>query len=71
MSLSTLPVVMPFVFIPDATRALRISNGIAVMMLCAAGMTYARHTGQSPWLVGLSMVLLGGVLVALTIALGG
>ena len=33
--------------------------------------TYGRHTGQSPWLVGLSMVLLGAVLVALTIALGG
>ena len=71
VSLSTLPVVMPFVFMHDATRAMRISNAIAVVMLCGAGMTYGRHTGQSPWLVGLSMVLLGGVLVALTIALGG
>ena len=71
VSLSTLPVVMPFVFMHDAPRAMRISNAIAVVMLCAAGMTYGRHTGQSPWLVGLSMVLLGGVLVALTIALGG
>ena len=71
VSLSTLPVVLPFVFMPDATRAIRFSNAIAVAMLCAAGMTYGRHTGQSPWLVGLSMVLLGCVLVALTIALGG
>ena len=71
VTLSTLPVVMPFVFIGDATHAIRISNAVAVVMLCAAGMTYGRHTGRSPWLVGLSMVLLGAVLVALTIALGG
>jgi hypothetical protein len=69
--LSTLPVVLPFVFLPDATRALRISNAIAVAMLCGLGITYGRHAGQSPWLVGISMVLVGCVLVALTIALGG
>ena len=69
--LSTLPVVAPFVFMHDATRALRISNGIAVAMMFAAGVTYGRHAGRSPWLVGLSMVLLGSVLVAMTIALGG
>ena len=69
--LSTLPVVVPFVFLADATLALRISNAIAVAMLCGVGVAYGRHAGQSPWLVGLSMVLLGGLLVALTIALGG
>ena len=69
--LSTLPVVVPFVFVPDAMSALRMSNAIAVAMLCGVGVTYGRHTGQSPWLVGLSMVLLGCVLVVLTIALGG
>jgi len=69
--LSTLPVVLPFVVVHDARRALRISNAIAVAMLCAAGITYGRHAGQAPLLVGISMVLLGCVLVALTIALGG
>lgn len=69
--LSTLPVVVPFVFSSDAMLALRISNTIAVAMLCGVGVAYGRHAGQSPWLVGLSMVLLGCVLVALTIALGG
>jgi hypothetical protein len=69
--LSTLPVVLPFVFIPDATRALRFSNAIAVVMLCGVGVVYARHAGLSRWLVGASMVLLGCGLVALTIALGG
>ena len=69
--LSTLPVVVPFVVMPDARHALRISNLIAVAMLCAAGITYGRYAGQAPWLVGISMVLLGCALVALTIALGG
>ena len=69
--LSTLPVVVPFLLVADATRALRISNVIAVAMLCAAGVAYGRHAGQSPWLVGVSMVLLGAGLVAMTIALGG
>ena len=69
--LSTLPVVLPFVFVPDATRALRFSNAIAVAMLCGVGVVYARHARLSAWLVSASMVLLGGVLVALTIALGG
>ena len=68
---STLPVVVPFLFVADATRALRISNLIAVVMLCAAGVAYGRHAGQSPWLVGVAMVLLGAGLVAMTIALGG
>jgi VIT1/CCC1 family predicted Fe2+/Mn2+ transporter len=69
--LSTLPVVAPFVVMSDATRALRFSNAIAIAMLFAAGIVYGRHAGHSPWLVGVSMVLLGGVLVAMTMALGG
>ena len=69
--LSTLPVVVPFLFLPDATSALRMSNAIAVAMLWGVGVTYGRHSGQSPWLVGVCMVLLGCGLVALTIALGG
>jgi hypothetical protein len=69
--LSTLPVVVPFVIMTDAARALRVSNAVAIVMLSGAGVAYGRATGQSPWLVGISMVLLGIVLVSLTIALGG
>jgi VIT1/CCC1 family predicted Fe2+/Mn2+ transporter len=69
--LSTFPVTVPFIFLSNAMLALRISNGIAVVMLFLAGSAYARCVGRPPWLVGLSMVLLGMVLVALTMALGG
>jgi VIT1/CCC1 family predicted Fe2+/Mn2+ transporter len=69
--LTTFPVAVPFIFLRDAALAMRVSNAIAMVMLFFAGVAYARCVGRSPWVVGLSMVGLGGVLVALTMALGG
>lgn len=69
--LSTFPVVLPFIFMHNAMLALRVSNGIAIVMLFINGFAYGRCAGWSPWGFGVAMVLLGGVLVALTIALGG
>lgn len=69
--LSTLPVAVPFMLLDSASLAMRVSNGVAIAMLFLTGFAYARCVGRSPWRMGLSMVGLGGVLVALTIALGG
>ena len=69
--LSTFPVAVPFIFIENATTAMRMSNAVAVGMLLITGAAYGRVTDRSPLLVGISMVALGAVLVALTIALGG
>jgi hypothetical protein len=69
--LSTFPVVVPFILMHDAQRALRASNGIAVVMLFLTGYGFGRYAGYRPWAVGISMVLLGGLLVGLTILLGG
>jgi VIT1/CCC1 family predicted Fe2+/Mn2+ transporter len=69
--LSTFPVAIPFVFMHNATAAMRTSNAVAIGMLLIAGIAYGRLVGRSPWLAGTSMVALGAVLVALTIALGG
>jgi hypothetical protein len=68
---STLPVVIPFVFIADPTRALRISNVVAITMLFGCGFAFGRRAGLRPWAMGLSMVALGSVLVGVAIALGG
>jgi VIT1/CCC1 family predicted Fe2+/Mn2+ transporter len=68
---STLPVVIPFVLLGDAHRALRVSNAVAVAMLFVCGYVTGRLTGYHPWLTGLGMVVLGAVLVAMTMALGG
>jgi VIT1/CCC1 family predicted Fe2+/Mn2+ transporter len=69
--LTTFPVVIPFIFMKDAWWAMRFSNAIAIAMLFAAGAMFGRITGRRPWVTGISMVVLGGVLVALTMALGG
>ena len=69
--LSTFPVVIPFLVMHSAVPALRLSNAIAIAMLFIAGQAYGRITGRHPWVLGIGMVLLGAVLSALTIALGG
>jgi hypothetical protein len=69
--LSTFPVVIPFVFMKNATLALRVSNVIAIAMLFLTGYAFGRITGHRPWVMGISMVVLGGILVAITMALGG
>ena len=69
--LTTFPMAVPFMVMRNATSALRTSNGIAIAMLFIAGVAYGRVVGRTPWIFGISMVALGSVLVALTIALGG
>ena len=69
--LCTFPVVIPFIFMHNAGPALRVSNAIAVVMLFLTGYAFGRMTGRHPWLVGISMVVFGLILVGLTIALGG
>jgi len=69
--LCTFPVVIPFIFMHNAGPALRVSNAIAIVMLFLTGYAFGRMTGRHPWLVGISMVVLGLILVGLTMALGG
>lgn len=69
--LITFPVAIPFIFMSEVASAMRVSNAIAIVMLFFTGVAYGRCVGRSPWVFGISMVLLGGVLVALTMALGG
>jgi VIT1/CCC1 family predicted Fe2+/Mn2+ transporter len=69
--LTTFPVAVPFIFVGNVMRAMRISNAVAIVMLFLAGFTYGRLVGRSPWVFGASMVVLGGILVGLTIVLGG
>jgi hypothetical protein len=55
----------------NATFALRVSNGVAVAMLFICGVAYGRLVGRMPWLFGMITVIVGLILVALTMALGG
>lgn len=70
--LSTFPVVLPFFFMRHPTRSLRVSNLIAVIMLFLTGMAYGKFAGsRRPWRIGAIMVVIGLVMVALTVVLGG
>ena len=69
--LSTFPVVIPFIVVRDVMPAMRLSNATAVAMLFMTGFAYGRLTGYRPVGMGFSMVALGTVLVAITMALGG
>lgn len=67
----TFPIVIPFTFMQDVGRALRLSNGIAIVILYVIGSRLGHYMGVRPWALGTAMVFLGAVLVALAIALGG
>ncbi|HET8734352.1 MAG TPA: VIT1/CCC1 transporter family protein [Anaeromyxobacteraceae bacterium] len=69
--LATFPPTIPFMLVADARLALRISNGLALASLFLAGFWLGRASGIRAWLLGLAMVVLGTLLVAVTIALGG
>jgi VIT family len=70
--LSTFPIVIPFLIIRhDVHFALRLSNLVALVMMFMTGTWLARHGGHNPLWTGLTVTLLGLVLVGITIALGG
>ena len=68
---STFPVVIPFIFMHNARPALLVSNAIAIGLLFWMGYAFGRMTGRHRWLFGVSMVVLGLILVGMTMALGG
>jgi VIT1/CCC1 family predicted Fe2+/Mn2+ transporter len=69
--LSTFPVVLPFIFFKDVHVAMRVSNGIAILFLFAAGYALGKYSGLRPFLTGLSFTAIGVFLSAIIIILGG
>jgi hypothetical protein len=69
--LSTFPVAVPFLFVANVARAMRLSNAVAIVMLLVTGILSGRQVGRSPFGFGVAMVFLGGLLVLITIELGG
>ena len=68
---TTFPLALPFLLLDRVGPAMRLSNGIALVMLFLAGVVYARSIGRPALRVGLGMTALGVVLAVITIALGG
>ena len=70
--LATFPGALPFLLTQDFALAMRISRGITLAMLFVAGFVLGSHAGHHrPVMTGFWMMLLGAVLIAAVIALGG
>jgi hypothetical protein len=69
--LSTVPVAIPFAIIHDGVLAMRVSNGVALLLLFLSGYYLGRQTGFRPFLLGFLLTIIGIGLVALTMVLGG
>jgi len=67
----TFPVALPFIFLTNTALALRMSNGIALFILFFGGISVGKYSGFQPFWTGTILMLLGIILVAITMALGG
>ena len=69
--LATLPVVVPYLLIPNPNLAVRISNVVALTLLFLLGMRWGQLVGGRSLRIASGLTLLGVVLVLITIVLGG
>jgi hypothetical protein len=69
--LSTIPLIVPFLFMSNVRTALRISNLIAIIMMYICGWILGRYASRNPWTAGFIISLIGVGLVLLAIYLGG
>jgi hypothetical protein len=69
--LATLPVVVPFLLVPNPEVAVRVSNWVALSELFLLGAWWGRLIGGSALRIGAGLTVVGVVLVLITIALGG
>jgi len=68
--LGTFPVALPFLLM-ETKPALLVSRVLTLVFLFAAGLALGRHAGGGGWRAGLAMTIVGCVLTAAIIALGG
>lgn len=71
VALSTFPIVVPFMLVDDPIRALRLSNIMGLLTLFVSGYVLGRYAGGNPWHFAFAMSLIGALMIAAIIALGG
>jgi hypothetical protein len=69
--IATLPVVIPYLVVPDPSIAVRLSNLVALMLLFLLGVRWGQLVGERPLRIATGLTALGIALVLITIALGG
>jgi hypothetical protein len=60
-----------FVLRQQCLGCLRLSNGVAIATLFGLDMPYGLHARRRPWGQAFPLVVLGGVMVWLIVAVGG
>lgn len=68
---ATIPVVAPYLVVPNPDVAVRISNLIGLVLLFLLGVWWGREAGASPLRIGAGLTAIGLALVGVTILLGG
>jgi VIT1/CCC1 family predicted Fe2+/Mn2+ transporter len=68
---ASIPAALPFVFIDEPWRALRVSNGVLLALFFVIGWRWASYTTIPPWRAATSLTLFGVAMVVAAIALGG
>jgi len=69
--IATFPVVLPFLFFADIGSAKITSRVVSLAMLFLGGHILGRYAGYGAWKAGFAMMILGTLLVAAIMALGG
>lgn len=70
--IAALPVVLPLLlFQSDPPLAIRLSNLVAFGLLFWMGYRWGKYTGDTPWKLGLALPMIGVVMMAVAIPLGG
>jgi hypothetical protein len=68
---TTVPALVPFLFLGDRYFALRVSNGLLLVTLFLVGYLWAREARTNPWLTGLFVTLIGAAMVGVAKLFGG
>lgn len=71
VSAAALPGLLPLLLTSDAVLALRVANGLQVVLLLLIGYRWAHYAGTNPWAAAAGMGVLGVGLVLVAVALGG
>ena len=69
--LATLPIVVPYLLVPDPNLAVRVSNVVALTLVFLLGMRWGHVVGGRSLRIATGLTVLGVVLVLITIVLGG
>jgi hypothetical protein len=71
VTVSTFPLVVPFMIFKELDAALLGSRLVAIVLLFLGGWLLAAHAGGNRWLAGTGLAAVGALLVGALMALGG